>query len=142
MPLPRGAVECRLAAEPELRFSQAGKAIARLRVVASDRRRNEQTGEWEDSDSLWLDVTCFDKLAENVCESLVKGDLLLVVGRWRTDEWTDRESGQKRSKITLIADAAGPSLQFRVTPHGVKAQQQREFTHPVQQAYGDAEPPF
>lgn len=149
--LPKITIDGRLAAEPELRFSQAGKAIARLRVVASDRRKNDNTGEWEDSDTLWLDVTCFDKLAENVCESVAKGDLLLVSGRLRTEEWNDRDSGAKRSKITLLADAVGASLQFRQIPHG-SAQRSGSRSEglrpqaPVQQAYQAdpqaEEPPF
>jgi len=151
MALPRIAVDGRLAQEPELRFSQAGKAVARLRVVASDRRRDENTGEWSDSDSLWIDVTCFDKLAENVCESVVKGDLILVTGRLKTEEWTDRDTSQKRSKIAMTADSVGASLQFRQIPHG-SAQRSGSRPEglrgqaPVQQAYqGDpqgVQPPF
>ena len=149
--LPRVTVECRLAADPELRFSQSGTAVARMRVVASDRRKNEQTGEWEDADTLWLDVTAFNKLAENLVESVQKGDLLIVHGKLKTDEWQDRESGQQRSKITMIADSVGASLQFRVLPHAGATHAQRAPA-PVQQAYGggqstrpwgsDQEPPF
>lgn len=141
--LPRTAVEGRLAAEPELRFSPSGVAVARLRIVASDRRRNENSGEWEDGDTLWLDVTVFKAMAENVCESLVKGDLVIATGKLRTEEWTDRDSQAKRSKITMIADSVGPSLQFRQTPHGSKQRgsiPQQEHT-PSSPAI-DSEPPF
>jgi single-strand DNA-binding protein len=153
MALPRIAVDGRLAAEPELRFGQSGKAVARLRVVASDRRLNQATGEWEDADTLWIDVTCFDKLAENVCESVVKGDLVIVTGRLRTEEWQDRDSSQKRSKIAMLADSVAASLQFRQIPHG-SAQRSGSrpeglrpgVTNPVQKAYGadpgGEEPPF
>jgi len=134
-------------ADPELRFSQSGTAVARLRVVASDRKKNEQTGEWEDSDTLWLDVTCFNKLAENLCESVQKGDLLLVRGKLRTEEWDDRETGQKRSKIAMIADSVGASLAFRVLPHAGETHARRveqRVSNPVNQAYGggETEPPF
>lgn len=146
--LPKVTIDGRLADEPSLRFSPTGKAVARLRMVASDRRKNDASGEWEDGDSLWIDVTCFGKLAENVCESAAKGDLLLVIGKLKTDEWTDRDSSQKRSKITLIADSVGASLQFRQIPHG---QSKGRAPAPVQQAYGGdpgshwqpgEEPPF
>lgn len=146
MPVPRMTVEGRLAADPNLRFSQSGTAVASMRIVAADRRKNEQTGEWEDGDTLWLDVTCFNKLAENICESVQKGDLVVVHGRVRTEEWTDRESGQKRQKIAMIADTIGASLQFRVLPHGGETHAARARAHtPVQEAYGPgdpAEPPF
>lgn len=137
--LPRISIECRLAADPDLKFSQSGTAVARLRVVAADRRRNEQSGEWEDGDTLWLDVTCFKQLAENVVESVAKGDLLLIQGKLKTEEWTDRESGQKRSKIAMIADTVAASLQFRTLPHAGATHAQRA-ANPVTQAYGAGDP--
>jgi single-strand DNA-binding protein len=152
MALPRFAVDGRLAAEPELRFGQTGTAVCRLRVVAADRRKNDHTGEWEDGDVLWLDVTAFGKLAENVCESVVKGDLVLVSGKLRTEEWQDKDSGQKRSKVSMIADSVAASLQFRQIPHGTaqrsgsRQEGLRPGAAPVQQAYGAdpgaEEPPF
>jgi single-strand DNA-binding protein len=114
--LPRIAVECRAAADPELRFAPSGVAVARLRVVASDRRKNDQ-GEWEDADTLWLDVTAFKQLAENVAESVEKGDLLVITGKIRTEQWENAD-GEKRSKIAMIADTVSASMQFRTLPHG------------------------
>lgn len=149
MPLPRVALECRLADDPALRFAQSGNAVAKLRVVASDRRLNQQTNQWEDGDTLWVDVTAFGKLAENVCESVQKGDLLLVQGRMRTEEWDDRETGAKRSKIALIADSIGASLQFRQLPHAGATHEARAArpapasTDPWGSApAGDSDPPF
>lgn len=138
--LPRITVTGRLAADPELRFSQSGTAMARMRVVAADRRLNQQSGEWEDGDTLWIDVTAFKKLAENLVESVKKGDLLVITGKIRTEEWDDRESGQKRSKIAMIADEVGASLAFRVLPHAGEAHAQRAAPNPVQQAYGAGDP--
>jgi single-strand DNA-binding protein len=70
-----------------------------------------------DDKTLWIDVTCFGRLAENVIESTRKGDLLTVVGRLQTDNWETKE-GEKRSKIALVADSAAASLAFRTIPHG------------------------
>lgn len=145
--LPRVTIDGRVAAEPELRFGQSGTAVCRLRLVAADRRKNESSGEWEDGDTLWLDATCFGKLAENVVESVKKGDLVLVYGKLRTEEWQDRDSGQKRSKVTMIADSVGAGLQFRVLPHAGSVHEQREparVSGPTQQAYPSQpdEPPF
>ena len=144
--LPRITIECRVAAEPELRFAQSGTAICRLRVVAADRRLNQQTNEWEDGDTLWLDVTAFKQLAENTVESVAKGDLLLIQGKLKTEEWQDRETGQKRSKVSLIADTIAASLAFRVLPHAGETHRQRAeqtYRAPVEQAYsGSDEPPF
>lgn len=139
MPLPRITVEGRLAADPELRFSPSGTAMARMRVIAADRRMNKETGEWEDGDVLWIDVTAFKKLAENLVESVQKGDLLVITGRIRTEEWDDRDSGQKRSKIAMLADTVAASLAFRVLPHAGATHAQRA-PNPVNQAYGSGDP--
>lgn len=115
MSLPRMTVSGRLAADPELKFTQSGKAVTRIRVVASDRVKDGN--DWKDGDTLWISVTCWDRLAENVAESTKKGDLVIVTGRLLTEEWTDRE-GNKRSAITMKAEAVGADLTFRVLPHG------------------------
>lgn len=136
--LPRITLEGRAVADPELRFGQSGTAICRMRLVAADRRKNDQTGEWEDSDTLWMDVTCFKQLAENVVESVVKGDLVVVTGKIRTEEWEDRDSGGKRSKVSMVADTVSASLQFRIIPHGEA--RRASAPAPVNQAYGGAAP--
>lgn len=137
--LPRITIDGRLAADPELRFGQSGTPICRMRVVASDRRLNQQTKEWEDGDTLWIDVTAFKQLAENVVESVQKGDLVVITGKIKTEEWEDRESGQKRSKIAMIADSVAASLAFRVLPHAGATHAQRAPS-PAAQAYAGGEP--
>ena len=112
MPLPRAAVEATVATEPELRFSPSGVAVCSLRLVATDRRFNRESNEWEDGDKLWIDATCFKQLAENVAEHIQKGSRVLVFGKFRTEEWTDRESGAKRSKISFICDSVAKDLKF------------------------------
>jgi single-strand DNA-binding protein len=146
--LPRIAFEARVAQDPELRFGQSGTAICRLRLVAADRRRNQQTNEWEDAGTLWIDGTCFKDTAEHAAESLVKGDNVLVQGKLQTEEWSDRETGDKRSKIALIIDEIGPSLRFRTLHHGTGQDQQRQRTgQPSSQdpwggSGADDQPPF
>lgn len=115
--LPISGIEGRLGADPDLRFSPSGTAVASLRIVAADRRRKADGSGWEDSDTLWFDAACFGTVAENVAESLQRGDDVVMLGKWHTEEWEDRE-GQKKSKISFICNAIGPSLRFRSTPHG------------------------
>jgi single-strand DNA-binding protein len=112
------SVEARVVEDPELRFTAAGMAVGKLRLVASDRKKNPDSGQWEDGKSLWIDVTMFKQLAENTVESVTKGDLVVVTGKLSTDEWTDRETGAKRSKITMVADTVAVSLAFRTVRHG------------------------
>lgn len=149
--LPRITLEGRVVADPGLTFGKSGTAVCKMRLVAADRRLNQQSGEWEDGDTLWMDVTCFKQLAENVVESVVKGDLVIVTGKIRTEEWDDRDTGAKRSKVAMIADTVSASLQFRTIPHGEA--RRTAAPAPANQAYGGApstygqapqtdEPPF
>lgn len=143
--LPRIAIEGTAVADSELRFSQSGTAVGRFRLVASDRRMNQQTQQWEDGDQLFIDVTCFKQLAENVAESVLKGDRVVVTGKIRTEEWNDRETGEKRSKVALIADTVAVSLQFRPVPHTSKASRStsRDEADPFASPAGQSdEPPF
>src|SRR5262245_21907065 len=138
-------IEGRIVADPDIRFAPSGTAVTKFRIVASDRRKNEQTGEWEDSDTLWLTVTCFKKLAENVVESIQKGDLVTAVGKVKTDEWETAEH-EKRSQVVMIADSVAASLQFRTIPHN--AGRAERSTGPAAEdpwatsSTGSDEPPF
>lgn len=115
MSVPRITIAGRLVDDPVLKFTQQGKAVTRLRLVASDRKKDGD--KWVDGDQLWISATCWERLAENVAESTKKGDLVIVTGRLVTEEWVDRE-GSKRSAITLKVEAIGADLSFRVLPHG------------------------
>jgi single-strand DNA-binding protein len=125
--LPMVSMECRAAADPELRFSPSGVAVSRIRTVSSSRKRLDD-GSWVDDKTCWLDVTCFKQLAENVAESVAKGDLLVVTGKLQTDEWEDRETGQKRSATKMIADSVAVSLAFRTVKHGSSSGASRSST--------------
>jgi single-strand DNA-binding protein len=103
-----------MAADPELRFTRDGTAVANVRLVASSRKLVDN--EWKDDKQLWIDGTAFKGLAENIAETLSRGQAVIAVGRLQTEEWTT-ESGDKRSKIALILDAIGPATS--------RAQQQR-----------------
>lgn len=116
MPCPRVTIEGKLVYDPELRFAASGTPVCSMRLVASDRRKNTQTDEWEDGDTLWIDVTAFKQLGEHCAESLQKGDLVLVHGKIKTEEW--ERDGEKRSKVAVLADSVGAALQFRTLPHG------------------------
>lgn len=147
--LPTVTMECRAAADPELKFTTSGMAIAKIRCVSASRKKVTEGGEekWVDDKTCWLDVTCFKKQAENVAESVVKGTLLVVRGRLVTEEWDDKETGAKRSKTACLADDVAISLQFN--PAKSMAQQverQGPASEPVDDPWaapapGD-EPPF
>ncbi|EFL29425.1 single-strand binding protein [Streptomyces himastatinicus ATCC 53653] len=100
----------RLTADAELRYSASGTAVARFTVVSSRRTKNQNTQEWEDVDVTYWDCVAFKQLAENCVESLVKGTEVVLVGRAKQESWEDRQTGQKRSKISVVVEHIGPSL--------------------------------
>ncbi|WP_267244388.1 single-stranded DNA-binding protein [Streptomyces sp. PR69] len=112
MPLPTVTGIARLVADPELRFTSSGKAVASVRLAFNSRRRNQQTGEWEDGDTFWIRGTAWERLAENITETFAKGMEVLVTGEIRTEEW--EKDGQKHSMPSLMIRHIGPSLAFSV----------------------------
>lgn len=100
----------RLTQDPELRFSNNGVAIATVNLAFNSRRKNQATGEWEDGDVFFVRGTAFKQLAENVAETLTKGTEVHVSGRLKTDQWEDKQTGDKRSATALLIESIGPSL--------------------------------
>lgn len=111
MPLPRINGEFGVYKDPELRFSQSGKAVIKVPCIAKKRVR-DSNGEWMDGDPLFIDVTAFGKIAENAAESIVKGSTIWVDGTLEQQHWDDKETGEKRSKFAVIADGIGMSLKW------------------------------
>jgi len=101
----------RLVAEPEMRFSAKGQPVAKFTVVTSRRVRDNQTGEWSDTDTSFWGCVAFGQLAENLAESLGRGIAVLVTGRAAQEEWETKD-GQKRRSIKVTADEVAPSLRF------------------------------
>lgn len=123
MPLPRGTIIATMVADPELSFTGSGAARCSFRVVSTDRRFNKETNEWEDGRKLWINATAWRQLGEHLAESVQKGDEVILVGDFQTDEW--ERDGQKFHDNVFVVRAAGPSLQFRSLPHGTGKQAER-----------------
>ncbi|MFJ7297610.1 single-stranded DNA-binding protein [Streptomyces collinus] len=100
----------RLTGAPELRFSASGVAVAAFTIVTSRRVKDPASGDWSDADTTYWDCKAFKQLAENICESLDKGLEVVAVGRAVQESWEDKQTGQKRSKISVRIDSIGPSL--------------------------------
>src|SRR5690606_22908495 len=98
----------RMAGDPELKFTQQGKAIARFTVVTSRRRKNGD--QWEDADTTFWTCTAWDQLAENITENLRKGAAVVVSGQAFQSNW--EKDGQKHSRIEVRVDAAGLNLRW------------------------------
>lgn len=100
-----------LAADPELRFTNSGTAVAGFTVISTPRVYDSAKGEWRDGDPLSMRCSVWREQAENVCQSLAKGARVIVTGRLKGRKYTDRD-GQARYTTELKADEVGPSLRW------------------------------
>ena len=100
-----------LTADPELRFTQSGVAVASFTIASTPRKFNRQTNEWEDEEALFLRCSIWRDAAENVSESLEKGSRVIAQGRLKQRSFTDRE-GNQRTSIELDVDEVGPSTKY------------------------------
>ena len=104
MALPQITItEATLVADPELRYGQSGTAMVSFRVASNSRRKNEQTGQWEDGDTTFLSVSAFRGLAENVASQFGKGQKISVTGRLKQRDV--EKDGQKRTYYDVNADS-------------------------------------
>lgn len=99
-----------LTRDPELKYTPGGTALCQLGVACGHRRLNKQTNEWEEEPGFY-DVTVWAELAENVAESLGKGNRVTVTGRLQYRQWETPE-GQKRNKVDIVADDVAASLRW------------------------------
>ncbi|MFC5996085.1 single-stranded DNA-binding protein [Pseudonocardia hispaniensis] len=100
-----------LTADPELRFTPSGAAVANFTVASTPRTFDRQTGEWRDGEALFLRCNIWRQAAENVAETLTRGMRVLVQGRLRQRSFETRE-GEKRTVVELEVDEVGPSLRY------------------------------
>lgn len=111
----------RLGADPELRFTPAGKAVVSFNLVTSKNTRDEQ-GNWTETETTWWRVSAWDAMAENIAESLSKGDAVIVIGRAHMQSYEDRD-GNTRQSLTVQAYNVGPDLK-RAQAKVVRTQRQ------------------
>lgn len=91
-----------LTKDAELKQTPGGMAIVKIRLAVNDRRKNAQTGQWEDMPN-YVDVTMFGSRGEAVSRFLGKGKQIAVEGKLRWREW-ESQSGEKRSALEVVAD--------------------------------------
>lgn len=91
-----------LTRDPELRASAGGTAVLSIPLAVNDRRKNPQSGEWEDHPN-YVDVVAFGRRAESLGGLLSKGSKVSVQGKLRYSSW-ETADGQRRSKLEVVAD--------------------------------------
>ncbi|MBJ7362036.1 MAG: single-stranded DNA-binding protein [Ilumatobacteraceae bacterium] len=97
-----------LTRDPELRYTQAGKATCTVGIAVN--RRYQLNGEWQEA-TTFMNVVAWDQLAENIAASLSKGTRVLVSGRLDVREYEAKEGG-KRTSVDIVADEVGPTLRW------------------------------
>ena len=101
MSINRVSITGNLTRDPELRVTAGGTQVLSFGVAVNDRRRNTQTGEWEDYPN-FVDCTMFGTRAEAVSRFLAKGNKVAIEGKLRYSSW--EKDGQRRSKLEVIVD--------------------------------------
>ncbi|SJM61284.1 single-stranded DNA-binding protein [Gulosibacter sp. 10] len=100
-----------LTADPELRYTQNGTAVANGTVASTPRQFDRQSGEWKDGDPLYLRWSVWREYAEHVAASLSKGARVIVQGRLKQRSYETKE-GEKRTVFELEVDEIGPALRY------------------------------
>lgn len=126
MSINRVCISGNLTRDPELRATAGGTQVLSFGVAVNDRRRNAQTGEWEDYPN-FVDCTMFGNRAEAVGRFLAKGMKVAIEGKLRYSSW--ERDGQKRSKLKVIVDEIEVMVRREEQP---QAQQSLAETVPMQ----------
>jgi single-strand DNA-binding protein len=100
-----------LTADPELRFTPSGAAVANFTVASTPRTFDKQSNEWKDGEALFLNCSVWRQAAENAAESLTRGMRVVVSGRLKARSYETRE-GEKRTVFEIDVDEVGPSLKY------------------------------
>ncbi|WP_275690048.1 single-stranded DNA-binding protein [Actinomyces marmotae] len=106
-----------LTADPEMRFTPSGAAVASFTIASTPRTFNRQTNEWQDGQTLFMRCSIWRDAAENVAESLTKGMRVIAQGRLQQRSYTDRE-GAQRTVVEMQVDEIGPSLRHSTAQIG------------------------
>jgi single-strand DNA-binding protein len=100
-----------LTADPELRFTPSGAAVANFTVASTPRIFDRQSNEWKDGEALFLRCSIWREAAENVAESLTRGSRVILSGRLKQRSFETKE-GEKRTVMEVEVEEIGPSLRY------------------------------
>lgn len=139
MSINRVCISGNLTRDPELRSTAGGTSVMGFGVAVNERRKNAQTGEWEDYPN-FVDCTLFGKRAEALVQYLSKGTKVAVEGRLHYSSW--EKDGQKRSKLGVIVDEIELMSRRDGEQHQSYAQQGYQQAPQVQEACYDEDIPF
>lgn len=133
--------------DPELRFTPSGAPVSNFTVASTPRSFDKESQEWRDGESMFLRCSIWRQYAENVAESLRKGDRVIVQGRLKQRSYETSE-GEKRTVFELDVEEIGPALRFRTVKHGERTTRSRgedrgsDSYAPTSAGSSSDEPPF
>ena len=113
-----------LTADPELRYTQNGLAVANFTIASTPRNFDRASNDWKDGEALFLRASVWREFAEHVAGSLTKGSRVIATGRLKQRSYETKE-GEKRTSIELEVDEIGPSLRY-ATAQVTRAASSRE----------------
>jgi len=125
-----------LAADPELKFSAAGRAVASF-TVCSNERFKDAAGEWKDGPTSFVRCVAWAELAEHSAESIRKGDRVVVAGQLRQRDYTTKE-GEKRTVWEVTATEIGAALKYATVKI---SKMQRDRVPPPEDPWSESAPP-
>jgi single-strand DNA-binding protein len=133
-----------LTRDPELRYTPKGTAIAKI-GLAVNRVWTNEAGEKKE-EVTFVDVDVFGRTAENVGQYMRKGRPILIEGRLRLDQWDDKQTGQKKSKLGVVAETvqflgSAPGAGEGGAPAAPRAQRPAAAASAPAAEAGDSEPP-
>jgi single-strand DNA-binding protein len=134
-----------LTADPELRFTPQGVALAKFTVASTPRVFDKAAGQYKDGDPLFMTCTVWRDMAENAAETLARGTRVVVTGRLKLSRWETPE-GEKRSMYGLDADDVAVSLRFATAKVNKMTRKSagtaNGTTTPADDGWGGDAPPF
>jgi single-strand DNA-binding protein len=116
-----------LVADPTQTTVASGHKVTRFRIAANGRRFDSGSGDWVNTDTIYMSVSCWRQLGDNVMRSLHKGDTVVVHGRVRFREYDDANNGPRRQAYEIEAQSIGPDLSRYVA----------EFSRPLREIAAD-----
>ena len=103
-----------LTADPELRFTPNGVAVANFTIASTPRTFDKASRQWVDGEALFLRCSIWREAAENVAESLTRGQRVIATGKLKQRSF-EAKGGEKRTSLELEVDEVGPSLRWAIT---------------------------
>ena len=97
--------------DPEHRRPASGTEVTTFRLGSTPRWLSAQTGEWSSGSTNWYTVAAFGRLADNIAESISKGDPVVVVGRPKVRQW-ENDDGIKGTDVEVSAQSVGHDLTY------------------------------